>query len=143
MAPSGPKLDFIGASEVRGGCFLFIDGDENTRPYVSPLTKSKRNHHVVCNRCLMSTSLKILLFSLDSIRGEYDVHTFLIILLYLVIFAVLCCTSVLTPSCYFRPLIFSPQTIITVAFIPLSSHDNYELQWKEYPQVRHYFLLCI
>lgn len=26
------------------------------------------------------------------------------------------------------------ETIITVAFIPLSSHDNYELQWKEYPQ---------
>ena len=24
MAPSGPKLDFIGASEVRGGCSLFI-----------------------------------------------------------------------------------------------------------------------
>lgn len=28
------------------------------------------------------------------------------------------------------------QTIITVAFNPLNSHDKYELQWKEYPQVR-------
>ena len=28
---------------------LVTDGDENTRPYVSPLTKSKRNHHVVSN----------------------------------------------------------------------------------------------
>lgn len=27
------------------------------------------------------------------------------------------------------------QTIITIAFNPLSSHDIYELQWKEYPQV--------
>mmetsp|Transcript_5258 Transcript_5258/g.9659 ORF Transcript_5258/g.9659 Transcript_5258/m.9659 type:complete len:123 (+) Transcript_5258:197-565(+) len=26
------------------------------------------------------------------------------------------------------------ETIITVAFNPLNSHDNYELQWKEYPQ---------
>ncbi|KAL7437892.1 hypothetical protein ACHAXH_005066 [Discostella pseudostelligera] len=26
------------------------------------------------------------------------------------------------------------ETIISVAFNPLSSHDNYELQWKEYPQ---------
>ncbi|KAL3811210.1 hypothetical protein ACHAXA_004512 [Cyclostephanos tholiformis] len=25
-------------------------------------------------------------------------------------------------------------TIITVAFTPLTSHDIYELQWKEYPQ---------
>ena len=30
---------------------------------------------------------------------------------------------------------FFQQTIITVAFNPLNSHDNYELQWKEYPQV--------
>ncbi|KAL9181641.1 hypothetical protein ACHAXT_010446 [Thalassiosira profunda] len=26
------------------------------------------------------------------------------------------------------------ETIITVAFNPLVSHDSYELQWKEYPQ---------
>mmetsp|Transcript_18924 Transcript_18924/g.45394 ORF Transcript_18924/g.45394 Transcript_18924/m.45394 type:complete len:123 (-) Transcript_18924:255-623(-) len=26
------------------------------------------------------------------------------------------------------------ETIITVAFNPLNSHDNYEIQWKEYPQ---------
>jgi len=33
--------------------------------------------------------------------------------------------------------LFSQQTIITVAFNPLNSHDNYELQWKEYPQVSY------
>ena len=70
MAPSGPKLDFIGASEVRGGCCLFIanGGEKDLRPTrsasVSPLTKSKRN---TSSRCLSTivvhrTSLKILPF---------------------------------------------------------------------------------
>lgn len=27
------------------------------------------------------------------------------------------------------------QTIITISFTPLGSHDNYALEWKEYPQV--------
>ena len=35
------------------------------------------------------------------------------------------------------PFLFH-QTIITVSFNPLNSHDQYVLQWKEYHQVRHY-----
>jgi len=31
-------------------------------------------------------------------------------------------------------MIISCQTIITVAFTPIGSHDNYLLEWKEYPQ---------
>jgi len=32
------------------------------------------------------------------------------------------------------------ETVITVAFSTLNSHDIYEIQWKEYPQVRYNFL---
>jgi hypothetical protein len=78
MAPSGPKLDFIGASEVRGGCCLFIanGGEKDLRPTrsasVSPLTKSKRN---TSSRCLSTSCPSDFVedppfFSLDSIRGE-------------------------------------------------------------------------
>mmetsp|Transcript_19749 Transcript_19749/g.31997 ORF Transcript_19749/g.31997 Transcript_19749/m.31997 type:complete len:122 (+) Transcript_19749:118-483(+) len=40
----------------------------------------------------------------------------------------------MTPSGPKLDFIGASETIITVAFNPLNSHDNYELQWKEYPQ---------
>mmetsp|Transcript_3340 Transcript_3340/g.5190 ORF Transcript_3340/g.5190 Transcript_3340/m.5190 type:complete len:123 (-) Transcript_3340:85-453(-) len=40
----------------------------------------------------------------------------------------------MTPSGPKLDFIGASETIITVAFNPLNSHDIYELQWKEYPQ---------
>ncbi|KAL7529425.1 hypothetical protein ACHAWF_002971, partial [Thalassiosira exigua] len=84
---------------------------------------SREEHKNASASVVRNNFVEDIRFSLDSIRGDVCENIAFL--------------SQMTKLCSHLSCshLYCDKTIITVAFNPLSSHDNYELQWKEYPQV--------